>query len=222
MDDQVSLKEFVEAEGLGDWRLLSDGANAFYRSASLAESVAFARAISEIPGIERHPPDMDIRQDGVTVRLISMDEQDYGPSRRDIEVARAISAAARDAGVVPDISALQSVLVVPGAAGVPGLLPFWRAALGYVPRPDSPQEDLVDPRWRGPAFWFEEMQETRPGGYGAIHLAVWVPIEEAQARVDAALAAGGRIVRDEFAPSWWTLADAAGNEVDISTVAGRD
>jgi hypothetical protein len=45
---------------------------------------------------------------------------------------------------------------------------------------------------------------------------------QAEARVAAALAAGGRIVRDEFAPSWWTLADSAGNEADIATVSGRD
>ena len=37
-----------------------------------------------------------------------------------------------------------------------------------------------------------------------------------------ALAAGGRMVRDEFAPSWWTLADAAGNEADIASTKGRD
>jgi hypothetical protein len=30
------------------------------------------------------------------------------------------------------------------------------------------------------------------------------------------------MVRDEFAPSWWTLADAAGNEADVATVSGRD
>jgi hypothetical protein len=29
-------------------------------------------------------------------------------------------------------------------------------------------------------------------------------------------------MRDEFAPSWWTLADAAGNEADIATTKGRD
>ena len=40
-----------------------------------------------------------------------------------------------------------------------------------------------------------------------------------EARVAAALLPG-RIVRD-FAPTWWTLADAAGNEADISTVLGR-
>jgi len=29
-------------------------------------------------------------------------------------------------------------------------------------------------------------------------------------------------VRDHFAPMWWTLADAAGNEADISTTMGRE
>lgn len=51
---------------------------------------------------------------------------------------------------------------------------------------------------------------------------MWVPHEQAEARNAAALAAGGRMVREAFAPSWWTLADAAGNEVDIATARGRD
>jgi 4a-hydroxytetrahydrobiopterin dehydratase len=65
------------------------------------------------------------------------------------------------------------------------------------------------------------MKEPRGDGGGAIHVAIWVPYEQAQARIAAALAAGGRMVRDEFAPSWWTLADAAGNEADIATAQGR-
>jgi len=39
--------------------------------------------------------------------------------------------------------------------------------------------------------------------------------------VAAALAAGGRLVRDQSAPTWWTLADAAGNEADICTTMSR-
>ena len=91
--------------------------------------------------------------------------------------------------------------------------------LGYERRPDSPEEDLVDPRRRGPGFWFEEMDGAAPAG--RIHVAVWIPPEQAQERLAAALAAGGRVVRD-VAPRWWTFTDADGNEVDISTVAGRD
>lgn len=101
-------------------------------------------------------------------------------------------------------------------------MPFWRALLGYEPRIDSPDEDLVDSHDRDAAFWFEQMDAPRSDGGGAIHIAVWVPGEQAQARIDAALAAGGRIVHDENAPSWWTLADPAGNEADVATVGGRD
>ncbi len=89
-------------------------------------------------------------------------------------------------------------------------------------RSDSPDEDLVDPHNRGTGFWFERMHEPRPDGGGAIHIAIFVPYEQAEARIAAALAAGGRMVRDEFAPQWWTLADAAGNEADIATTKGRD
>jgi 4a-hydroxytetrahydrobiopterin dehydratase len=64
--------------------------------------------------------------------------------------------------------------------------------------------------------------EPRPDGGGAIHVAIWVPHEQAESRIAAALAAGGHMVRDEFAPSWWTLADAAGNETDVATTMGRD
>jgi 4a-hydroxytetrahydrobiopterin dehydratase len=66
------------------------------------------------------------------------------------------------------------------------------------------------------------MAEPRADGGGAIHVAVWVPPDQAEARVAAALAAGGRMVRDQFAPRWWTLADAAGNEADVATTQGRD
>jgi hypothetical protein len=30
------------------------------------------------------------------------------------------------------------------------------------------------------------------------------------------------LVRDDYAPSWWTLSDPSGNEADIATTQGRD
>jgi 4a-hydroxytetrahydrobiopterin dehydratase len=179
------------------------------------------QAIGELPGVDNHPPDVDLRRDGVTVRLITSTDDYYGMSQRDVELARQISAAARELGLFGDPSRIQSLLVIPGASVPAEVMPFWRAVLGYEPRADTPDEDLVDPRRRGPAFWFERMNEPRQDS-GAIHVAVWVPPEQAEARVAAALAAGGHLVRDEFAPAWWTLADAAGNEADIATTQTRD
>jgi 4a-hydroxytetrahydrobiopterin dehydratase len=222
MADQISPQQFHESQGVGDWRVLGDGASAYFRTGSFAAGARLVQAISALPGIDDHPPDVDVRQDGVTVRLITITDDYCGMSQRDVDVARQISGVARELGLATDPLAVQSLLVIPGATDTAAVLPFWRAVLGYEPRPDSPEEDLIDPRSRGASFWFERMEQPRPDGGGAIHVAIWVPYEQAEARIAAALAAGGRMVRDEFAPAWWTLADAAGNEADIATTMGRD
>jgi 4a-hydroxytetrahydrobiopterin dehydratase len=222
MTDQISPKQFRESEGVEDWRVLGDGANAYFRTGSLATGARLVQAISELPGIDDLQPDVDVRHDGVTVRMVAFIEGYGGMLKGHVELARKISAAARKLGFSADPTAVQSLLVIPGATVRADVMPFWRAVLGYEPRRDSPAEDLVDPRNRSVPFWFEQMEKPRPDGGGAIHLAVWVPYEQAEARIAAALAAGGRMVRDEFAPSWWTLADAAGNEADIATTKGRD
>jgi len=221
MTDGITPKQFDESEGVEDWRIIGDGACAYFRTTSFAASARLVQAISQLPGVEDRKPDVDLRRDGVTVRLITYTDDYYGVSRCDVEMARQISAAARRLGLAGDPSAVQSLLVIPGAPSTAEVMPFWRAALGYEPRRDSPAEDLVDPRGRWPGFWFERMNTPRADGGGAIHVAVWVPYERAEARIAAAVAAGGRVVRDEFAPSWWTLADASGNEVDIATTRGR-
>ena len=51
---------------------------------------------------------------------------------------------------------------------------------------------------------------------------MWVPHDQAEAGVAAAIAAGGRLVTDEHAPSWWVLADTEGNEVCVATWMSRD
>ncbi|HEV8143442.1 MAG TPA: VOC family protein [Methylomirabilota bacterium] len=223
MKDAISPKQFHEAEGTEDWRVLGgDGATAYFRTPSFATSAKLVQAISALPGVEDLEPAVDVRHDGVTVRMITFTKDYAGMTQRHVELARQMSAAARKLGLSADPSAVQSLSIIPGATSRAAVMPFWRAALGYAPRIDSPAEDLVDAHDRGPAFWFEQMNEPRPDGGGAIHVVIWVPYEQAQARIAAALAAGGRMVRDEFAPSWWTLADAAGNEADIATTTGRD
>jgi 4a-hydroxytetrahydrobiopterin dehydratase len=222
MKDGMTARQFRETEGMEDWPVIGDGACAYFRTGSFADSARFVQAISELSGVDGHPPDIDLRRDGVTVRLITTADDWYGMSQRDVALARRISGVARELGYTADASAVQNFIVVPGAPVTAEVMPFWRAVLGYEPRPDSPDEDLVDPRDRGPGFWFEQKQEPRTDGGGAIHVAIWVPPDQAEARVAAALAAGGRLVRDDFAPAWWTLADSAGNEADVATTMSRD
>jgi 4a-hydroxytetrahydrobiopterin dehydratase len=222
MSEPITARQFHAAPGVEDWRVLSEGACTLYRTGSFAAAARLVRAIGELPGIDEHPPQVDVRREGVTVRLLTRSDDYWGMGERDIEVARRISDVAREQGLAGDPMAVQTLIMIPGSPRPADVMPFWSAILGYEPRSDSPDEDLVDPHEIGPGFWFEQMDEPRGDGGGAIHVAVWVAPELAEARVKAALAAGGHMVRDDHAPSWWTLADSAGNEADIATVVARD
>jgi hypothetical protein len=67
------------------------------------------------------------------------------------------------------------------------------------------------------------MQKLNPDKplHHAMHVDVSVAREEAERRLAAALAAGGRIVDDSDAPAWWILADRPGNKVCIGSWPDR-
>jgi 4a-hydroxytetrahydrobiopterin dehydratase len=98
-------------------------------------------------------------------------------------------------------------------------------ALGHAGQPRMAREvgaeDLLDPHRRGPALWFQQMDVPRPQR-NRIHVDISVPHDQAEARVTAAIAAGGRLVSDRNAPEYWALADAEGNEADVATWLGRE
>jgi 4a-hydroxytetrahydrobiopterin dehydratase len=216
MTERISPRQFHEAVGVEDWRVLLDGAYAHFRTGSFAAGVALVDAIGRLADAANHHPDVDLRYAGVTVRLWTHDVD--GLSERDVELARQISAAARELGIPADPTAVQTVQIAIDALVGPTVRPFWRAVLGYREVGD---EDLVDPHGRGPSIWFQQMDAPRPQR-NRIHVDISVPHDQAEARVAAAIAAGGRLVSDRHAPAWWTLADAEGNEVDVATWMGRD
>ncbi|NYI57424.1 VOC family protein [Cellulomonas soli] len=217
MPDRITPKQFHEADGVDDWRVIGEGACTVFRTGTLAVGAQLAEAISALPALDAHHPDLDLRHDGVTVRLITVGPDGPGLSTRDLALAREISAVARTLEIPADPSGVQTVQVAVDALDIPAVLPFWRAVLGYDVRGGT---DLLDPRGRGAPFWFQQMDAPRPQR-NRIHIDVYVPHDQAQARIAAALAAGGRLVTEEWAPEWWTLSDPEGNEVDIATTHTR-
>jgi 4a-hydroxytetrahydrobiopterin dehydratase len=222
MTDTLSVRQFQEATGTEDWCVLSEGALAYFRTGSFAAGARLVEAIGGLPGLDDRHPDVDLRHDGVTVRLLTATDDWYGMTTRDVILARQISALAREQGLTADPSSMQTIEpIVIDALDIPRVMPFWQALLGYERRADSPHEDLIDPRRRAPGVWFQQMDAPRPQR-NRMHVAVWVPPELAEARVAAAVAAGGTLVTDAYAPSWWVLADPEGNEADVATTVGRE
>jgi 4a-hydroxytetrahydrobiopterin dehydratase len=212
MSETISPTRFHEF----DWRVIRDDASTYFRTGSFARGVALVDAIGKLADAANHHPDVDLRYGGVTVRLKTHSERKL--TERDVALARQISEAARELGVPVDLTGLQTVQIAIDALVIPEVLPFWRAVLGYTVVDD---EDLWSPRRQGPPFWFQQMDAPRPQR-NRIHIDVYVPHDQAEERVAAALAAGGHVVSDENAPGWWTLADAEGNEVDVASWPDRD
>jgi 4a-hydroxytetrahydrobiopterin dehydratase len=201
-------REFLSAEGIDDWVVLHGGATSVFRVGSLDKAIRLAEAIAKIPGLEGKGILLTIGDDFLTVRL-TRDLWQLEPQH--IELARAISDVAREYGALADRSAVQEVQVAIAAKQDEIDVNFWRAVLGYLPMAD---DNAVDPLGHGSTVWMQEIDANKPIRH-AMHIDVSVAHEQALARLQAALAAGGRIVDDSHAPEYWTLADRAGNRVCI-------
>lgn len=207
---RTTARLFHEAGGVDDWRVLFWGAYAYYRIESFTDGARLVAAIAEVAEALGHFPDVDLRPEGVTVRTFT--RVDGALSQLDVELARRVTDAARELGLEPDPSQMQCVGIAVAQDAAADVRPFWAAALGYN---DLGEEDAIDPHRRNPHVWFHEIEPPKPGR-GRIHIDVSVPADQAEARVAAALAAGGRIADDSHAPEWWTLASPENHGVDIA------
>ena len=116
MTERITSRQFHATEGLKDWRVIEEGACAYFRTGSFAAGARLVQAIAGLGDLDPHEPDVDLRHDGVTVRLIRIADDYYGMTARHVELAREISRIAADQGLTADTAAVQSLLVVPGGA----------------------------------------------------------------------------------------------------------
>ena len=202
-------REFLAAGGLDDWVVLHGGATAVFRVRSLTEAATLAGALAAVPGLAGSGALLTVADRALTVRLT---RDVWSLETRHVDLARAASAVARDHGAPADRAAVQEVQLAIAAKPADIDLGFWRAVLGYAPTAD---DNGTDPLGHGSTVWMQELPEAKALRH-AMHVDVSVAREQAQARLDAAVAAGGRIVDDSEAPSAWILADRAGNKVCIT------
>ena len=88
MTEPITARQFHLSSGVGDWRVADGGACAYFRTGSFATGARLVQAISQLPGLGDHAPDVDLRPDGVFVRLFTSAPAPDGLSSRDVELAR--------------------------------------------------------------------------------------------------------------------------------------
>lgn len=200
-------KDFVRAEGVDDWVVLHGGPTAVFRTGSIVASARLASAIAEVPGLEGTRAALTVTSAHVSVRLT---RELWFIEEAHIAVARAISSVAREHGAEADRSLVQEVQVAISAKPDAIDLPFWRTVLGYDGMAD---DNAIDPLAHGSTVWMQDLDPAKPLRHG-MHIDVSVARDHAVARVEAALAAGGRIA--DQSTNHWTLADRSGNKVCVT------
>ena len=205
-----------------DWRAMFGGMT-FYPVDSPKQAAELTAAVASLADEAGMPLLVDLRPDGVAIDS----GKDLWEEAGFQDLARAVQAAARGMGLTADPTRLVFVQIGIDAVDVPTVRAFWRSVLGYVddPRSENGLTDIYDPRRLNLTIFFQQMDasdEARRKQRNRIHVDAYVPNDQAQARIDSALAAGGRIVYDDESPEWWTLADPEGNEVDIAVTVGRE
>ena len=228
-DETLTAAAAAAAIHRDGWRVLLDGAYSSVAVGSLPAAVDVAAAAVRVCGPDAAHLRLDLRADRVD--LVLRTPANGRLSRLDARLAARISAAVaelglattpRGAGAARPVQALE---IAVDALDIPAVLPFWRAVFGYVvaTRPIAGGDEMivVDPAGQGPTVWFQQLDAPRPQR-NRIHFDLTVAEDEAEARIAAALAAGGRLVSDAEARAFWILADPEGNEVCICTWQDRD
>jgi 4a-hydroxytetrahydrobiopterin dehydratase len=232
--DESAIGEKLTRQEISDvvtgwgWRLLLGALVTQVAVESLAEAADMAARITSGVGCGR---DQELRLDVRRDRLILTLQSAVATmaTRLEVELAHRISAFVSTLGLTTDAVAdgsgrtAQLLEIGIDTLDMAAIRPFWKAILGYVEEPGSPDppNGIVDPDGQGPSIWFQEMDAPRPQR-NRIHFDVAVPHDEAQRRIQAAIAAGGTLRYDTEAPAFWVLADAEGNEACITTWQGRD
>ena len=223
MADRVSAADFNERADLPDWRVVLNRIEAVFTGSSFSDGAEFVRQVAAAADAADHHPDVDLRYPG-RVRIGLTTHSAGGLTTQDIELARTISELAGNAGMSSEPTAAATVEVAIDALDIDAVRPFWKAVLGYVDDPTAAEGEQVvvigAPLGIGPQFWFQQMDEARPQR-NRLHLDVSVPHDVAEERVAKAIEAGGTLVTDTYAKSFWVLADAEGNEACICTWQDR-
>lgn len=100
MSDAITAAEFTADQSTRDWRVQDDSAVVRFTTGSFATGLRLITRIGALAEAANHHPDVDLRYETVTVRTTSHDIN--GLSRRDLLLAREISAAARELSIEAD------------------------------------------------------------------------------------------------------------------------
>jgi 4a-hydroxytetrahydrobiopterin dehydratase len=218
---KLSATQVQEAD-LADWRQILNRIKARFRTGDLMSGTSLTNQIGQLAAAAQAHPEITLTPGDVVVALSTPEVR--GITARDLDLARQISAAAAELGVAADVSGLTQLELGLDTRASEDLAPFYAALLGSEIQRGEP----VDPSGQVPTVWWqdpseidEELALPDKTFEQRWHFDVWIPHDEVDHRLQAVIAAGGRVVSDAGAPSYWVVEDAEGNRSCLCTPSGR-
>ncbi|MBM2614386.1 hypothetical protein JIG36_02290 [Actinoplanes sp. LDG1-06] len=213
--DLVPGDRLTKDPSTADWQVLF-AAMTYYSVGSPEKAAELASVVAGLADSAGLPLMVDIRPDGVTIDSGKDQwENGEGNARSDfVDLAARIQSAARDLKLTADLTRPRFIQLGLAAVDVPAVRAFWTAVLSYQPDPRQFLTDIFDPNRLNPVMFFQQTENHQHRN--RIHIELLVPHDQATPRVEAAIAAGGRLIT-ESTPSRHSLTDPEGNELDIVT-----
>jgi hypothetical protein len=215
--DLVPGAALGEGIGTADWQAVFS-AMACYRVTSPTQQRDVTAAAAALADDTGFPLLIDLRP-GLVIIDSGKDQWEddaHGLGLDFTDLAGDIQTAARALGATADPALPRFVQLFLDAADLAAVRAFWVAALGYVPDRRAGASDIHDPRRLNPVLVFQELDTSeteRRRQRNRIHVELAVPSDLAQARLAAAVAAGGRLLDES--EDRWRVADPEGNEMVI-------
>ncbi|WP_020578754.1 4a-hydroxytetrahydrobiopterin dehydratase [Actinopolymorpha alba] len=222
MNTETLTRQQIADAGLDGWAYLvhygSGALQTRIHTKNFTTGLQVVNAIGQAAEQMNHHPDLDLRFSRVDVRLTSHDAG--GVTEHDLRLARRISDIAAAAGAEAECRSISNIELGLDTPEHEKIAPFWAAVLDGRHVSGDGWADVGDPNQALPLIWFQRSGSEEPRQRW--HPDIWVNPAQVRPRIDAALAAGGTLVSDQHAPSFWVLSDPDGNKVCLCTWQDRD
>jgi len=209
-------------EQLPGWTVVDGRLEISVRAKDFTQAIEFVNRFTNFAEAQDHHPDFEIRYNTIRMRLVSHDVG--GLTDRDLKFATSVDVLIEEMGLKRQPEKIARTHLVLVSTDVSAIKPFWQAVLNFKEAKND-ENMLVDRSDVLPPIRFHQFADSSAspeeaglsGALGRAHLDVFVPADLANARVQAAVEAGGKLLNDANAPSEWELSDMDGNRVFIRT-----
>lgn len=213
MSNGALSRQQVDDAGLDGWAFLVKyglfGIETRIHTESFTSGRRLVNEIGEAAEELNHHADLDLRKSRIDIRLTS-GYQAGGVTETDVRLARRIAELATAANAELECRSISRIELGLDTPDFQRIGPFWAAALGGELTTGEGFADVGDADQTLPLIWFQHSESAEPRQHW--HLDVFVDPAQVQPRIDAALAAGGTLVKENA----HILSDPDGNRVCFS------